>query len=97
MPKRKPDTTAENHNSTIFVCQFCDGQTESFADFLAHVTTAHDITEAQVRASKGEMTMHMDARDWHQTDHAFALEDGRPLVLRSVRVARRGADRDYWR
>jgi hypothetical protein len=42
------------------------------------------------------MASHMDATDWHQTDDRFTLADGRPLLLRSYRARRRGADRRLW-
>lgn len=86
--------------SLVYVCELCDRAartvTATAQELAAHLTEAHGIDDPTIRSARSRMTAHMDARDWHQTDHAFTLPDGRELLLRSARYRRRGAERAVW-
>jgi hypothetical protein len=86
--------------SLVYVCQLCDRaarvvETDAAA-IIAHLSDAHGLDEATIRAAKGPMSAHMDATAWHQTDYAFTLPDGREMLIKSVRMRRSKADRAQW-
>jgi hypothetical protein len=84
----------------VYLCLLCAAEApftaHQAADFRQHAAEAHGITVDEMRGATGRMASHMDATDWHQTDDRFTLADGRPLLLRSYRARRRGADRRLW-
>lgn len=90
----------QDGTSIVYVCQLCERQSRHLArtpaDITAHITTTHGLTMDDIRAAKGQMAAHLDARDWFQTDDCFTLPDGRELLLRSMRMPRRGADKAMW-
>lgn len=86
--------------STVYLCLLCDPAApagfRSGREFVDHATGEHGLDTETVRTAQGQMAAHLDATTWHQTDDRFTLPDGRPLLLRSTRVPRRGADRAMW-
>lgn len=97
-------TTSAAHSdeqvSNVWVCQLCDRParyvTTAQDDMLSHMAAVHDISLDMLKSCTGNMLAHMDAIEWSQTDTEFRDGD-RPIVIRSVRTRRRGADRAIWR
>jgi hypothetical protein len=86
--------------TTVYVCELCERSARYLSPTPAlastHAQEVHGILLADIIAAKGERGAHMDATDWFQNDDRFILPDGRPLLIRSIRIARRGADRALW-
>lgn len=86
--------------SRVFVCELCERPTryvtQESSEMVIHLVDQHGIEETVIRAAKGGMDTHMDARDWFQTDDRFTLPDGRVFLTRSTRQPRRGADKAVW-
>ncbi len=82
-----------DNNWNIFECQLCANKPQmSPSEFAAHLKDTHGYAEAK---ADREMSMHMDATGWHQTDYKWT-KGNKVIALQSVRVARRGADKATW-
>lgn len=86
--------------SIVYVCELCERTARHVAHEIAemtiHLVDTHGIEETALRAAKGGMDVHMDARDWFQTDDRFTLPDGRLFLTRSVRQPRTGSNKAAW-
>lgn len=106
MQRRREDNAligaahADGGPSTVFVCELCERATRFVSalrpQMIIHLAEAHGVGESDIRAAKGGMDAHMDARGWSQTDDRFTLPDGRVFLTRSVRTPRTGSNKAAW-
>jgi len=85
--------------STVFVCELCERSQRvaltTAPELLAHMLTAHGLDAEAVKALKGQMSQHMDATEWSQTNYVFE-HDGKRALIKSVRSPRTGSNRRAW-
>lgn len=89
----------EESTSIVYVCELCERANRAVLttapDLLDHMLTAHDIEWEIVRFFKGQMSQHLDAIEWSQTDYVFT-HDGKRALIKSVRSPRTGSNRRAW-
>ena len=85
--------------STVFVCELCERSNRAVMttapELLDHMLTAHNLDAEVVKGFKGQMSQHMDAADWSQTNYVFE-HNGKRALIKSVRSSRVGSDRRIW-
>jgi hypothetical protein len=79
---------------TIYNCENC--QTRDFltgnAEMSKHMLEVHGIDTQKVMGRR-EMTMHMDGKDWYQSNYKFTFAVNPPVVMTySVRCERDADD-----
>lgn len=68
-------------------CETCQTDAMEREPMFAHLREVHDIDAENTSASMN-MTMHLDGRDWYQTNYAISLLDGRVNLSRFIRNER---------
>lgn len=92
-------TATANHH-WIFACCLCadkptfEGESAGAA-LIEHLEAAHG-RQRPIKVRR-QMTAHMDACDWFQTDNElFDLDNGALIATESLRLPRRGANKALW-
>lgn len=73
--------TRDGKQFNFFICQTCDpdGKKEySFEEIVQHLADVHGI-DTKTQKCKREMLMHLDGRDWYQSN--YRLDFGRGVIL----------------
>lgn len=78
----------------LFLCRLCaDAEPMDAKTFKTHRETVHQLTS---HGGRKRMTMHMDARDWHETAYeCLNADDDTVFALQTTRVPRRKDDLLY--
>ena len=81
---------ASKWDAVEWQCAMCDFATEKLDEFVPHLV-GHGYIEEQVKQANGQMSMHLDAKEWHQTGYAIKI-DGKHVASKLVRCGRRRGD-----
>ena len=88
---------AENLKSEqAFICCTCNNmQLGGGTETKVHLETVHGITQFQ---GMKEMIMHMDGRDWYESQYHWKIPKGDETVelIQSVRTQRSKRDKMLW-
>lgn len=95
---RQARLTSDGNEHHIWQCDRCEGlpQFGTAREFVDHLVSAHGMAEP-IQARR-EMTAHLDARDWFQTNYALYLPDDTKTLIghESHRDPRRGSNAAAW-
>lgn len=90
---------SDENNFNLFLCQLCtDAEPMEPKAFIAHRQEVHGLTE---HSGRKRMTMHLDARDWHETTYEWRNAapqqvreppDDTIFALQTVRISRHKDD-----
>lgn len=90
---------SENGPSTVFVCELCERNQRvaitAMSELLEHMLTAHGLDTEMVKACRGQMSQHLDATEWSQSNYVFE-HDGTRILIKSMRTPRTGSNRRAW-
>lgn len=70
----------------MWKCLECEGEPEfEHADMMKHLREVHQIDPKTAKGTK-TMTMHLDGRDWYQTNYEIVIDKKKFLnLVRNVR------------
>jgi len=90
MDEKENEVKPKDLNFDVWKCECAPEKEFDKAGMVAHLKEVHKVEDLK---GKGGMKMHLDARDWFQSDYEYTV--GGVVIYRSVRIMRNKHTRMY--
>jgi hypothetical protein len=88
MPKTGTKRDPALFDGRLFLCGKCAFESHCPGPLLDHLRDGHGLDRAVLQKLTGEVSHHLDARDWYETVRHYRLE-GEVVMVQRTRYGRR--------